>query len=371
MKLIDKYLYRTYLVPLFYCLTGFILFFVIFDLFNDLQDFVEAKTPLNLVVKYYLSRIPINLVFIAPISLLLAALYSLNTLAKNNELTAMRASGVSLYRLMVPLMICGFIASVSVAVINETAGPKAAYWTHQFLRSQKHKDKINVYSISDLAYMNHAQQRIWYVKTFNTKTFDMNEITIIERRPDGSEAAKIKAKKAQWLDGEWWFTDVTRQEYRPDGRPKGGPQALLQGKRQTVAMTELTEIPQDFLNLMKDARENPEQFSSKEWLGYINRHEQFSEKTIAMARTDFHSRIAMPWACLIVTLLGIPFGAQTARKGAMVGILLTLVLFFAFYVSLMLSQALGKGQYLTPWLAAWLPNFIFAGIGGVLIYRMR
>jgi LPS export ABC transporter permease LptG len=372
MKLIDKYLLKTFLAPLTYCLLAFVLIFTIIDLFDNMQDFVEAKTAIGLVARYYVFLIPSVLVYIIPVSLLLSVLYSLSTLTKNNELTAMRASGVSLYRLMLPFMATGLAASMLVAFVNESFGPWSAYWTNQFLRSEKNKDKFNIYLINDLPYRNPRANREWLIGHFNSQTYDMDNITIKQFRDDGSIALKITAEKGQWLDGEWWFTDVVRQEYMDNGRPKGGAVELNFGQKQrSIAMTDFDEEPLDFLQVLKDARENPEQFSSMELYDYIQRNSEFSKKVVARATTDFHSRIAMPWTCLIVTILGIPFGAQTGRKGALVGVLSSLLLFFSFYVFISVFQALGKGQYIPPWVAGWAPNLIFFAFGAIMVHRMR
>jgi hypothetical protein len=145
MKIIDRYLLRTFLVPFFYCLTAFMMMYVIFDLFDNLNDFVEGQTPLLLVVKYYLILFPSVLIRIVPISLLLAVLYSLSTLTKNNELTAMRASGISILRLMVPFLAVGFLFTVVVGIVHETVSPRAAYWCFNFVREQKRNDPAAVY----------------------------------------------------------------------------------------------------------------------------------------------------------------------------------------------------------------------------------
>ena len=372
MKLIDKYLLRTFLVPLFYCLTAFILVFVIFDLFNNMGDFVEAKTAVRLVAIYYVFLIPSYLIYIVPISLLLSTLYSLSSLTKNNELTAMRASGVSLLRLMLPFVSVGFLASLLVAGINETVGPRSAYWTDQFLRSEKHKNTYDANLATDLAYKNVDEHREWFIGSFHSQTFDMTNIRLTQQREDGSDEAKIWAKQGQWLDGEWWFTDVIKQEYLPNGRPKGGPVELNFGmKQKSAAMSDLTETPTDFINALKDARKNPEQFSSKELHDYIIRNKSFSPEVIARAKTDFYSRMAMPWTCLIVTLLGMPLGSQSGRKGAFVGIFLALVMFFCLYFFINIFLALGKGQHIPPYVAGWAPDVLFSVVGLVLLRRMR
>ena len=116
MKLIDKYLLRNLMVPLGYCLAAFALIYVVFDLFDNMSDFIDAKTPLASVLQFYSLLMPSVLIFIAPVSLFLAVLYSLSHLTKNNELTAMRSCGVSLLRLMTPMIAVGLIASVIVGV---------------------------------------------------------------------------------------------------------------------------------------------------------------------------------------------------------------------------------------------------------------
>jgi lipopolysaccharide export LptBFGC system permease protein LptF len=138
-----------------------------------------------------------------------------------------------------------------------------------------------------------------------------------------------------------------------------------------MEMSLFNEAPQDFINARKDVRENPEQFSSREYLEYLENYPSLSESTIARVKVDFHHRLAMPWTCFIVALLGIPFGAQTGRRGAFLGVLLTLGLFFGFYILINLGLAFGKKQLLVPWLAAWGPNLLFLLIGAVLIHRMR
>jgi lipopolysaccharide export system permease protein len=105
MKLIDKYLLKTFLAPLAYCLVAFVMVYVIYDLCSTTwATSWRARPPSALVLQYYLILMPSVLTRIVPISLLLAALYALSSLTKNNEITAMRACGISITRLMVPFI---------------------------------------------------------------------------------------------------------------------------------------------------------------------------------------------------------------------------------------------------------------------------
>ena len=360
MKLIDKYLLRNLMVPLGYCLTAFAMIYVIFDLFDNMSDFIDAKTPVLSVVKFYALLMPSVVIFIAPVSLFLAVLYSLSHLTKNNELTAMRSCGISLLRLMMPMIAVGLVASLVVGAINETVGPWSAYWTNQFVKLQKHKGELSVHVVSMLGLVNEVAGRDWIVEKFDNQTFEMSNVTLTLKREDGT-AERIQARQAHWLDGRWWFEELVTQNYDHDGNPMGPPQFELRKE-----MTDVEETPTDFLNEIKD----PEYLSAREILNFLKTH-RLSDDKIAQRQVDFHSRLAMPWTCLIVTLLGIPFGAQTGRKGAFIGIILALSLFFGLYVLVNVGVALGKKGAIDPWLAGWLPNIFFFCIGCVMVYRMR
>lgn len=362
MKIIDRYLLRTFLVPFFYCLTAFMMMYVIFDLFDNLNDFVEGQTPLLLVVKYYLILLPSVLIRIVPISLLLAVLYSLSTLTKNNELTAMRASGISILRLMVPFLSVGLLCTVIVGVVHETVSPRAAYWCFNFVREQKRNDPAAVYIKHDLAIKNQVTRRIWLIGEFDIRDYRMKQIEVIQQREDTSDAAKIRAKDAQWLDGRWWFRDVVEQTYDQEGNPMGPPRFAL-----TEEMEQLTEQPSLFLNEFKD----PEFLSSLELVDYLKTHKHREASALARIEADLHSRLSMPWTCFIVTLLGIPFGSQTGRKGAFLGVALSIGLFFGFYVLVNVGLGLAKSMIVPAVVGGWLPNLIFLCIGLVMVYRMR
>jgi lipopolysaccharide export system permease protein len=364
MKLIDKYLLRTLFVPLAYCLLSFILLYVVFDLFNHMGDFMEAQTPATQVIRFYIYLVPSVLFIIAPISLLLAVLYALSTLTKNNELTAMRASGISILRLMGPFIIVGLLSSLAVGVIYETIAPQSAYWTHVFLRSEKKKDDVSVHLASMLGFVNDPANRDWLIGEFDTRSAEMRNITVTQTRPDGTKE-QTQARQGNWLDGRWWFLEVVRQEYDHEGNPRGRVQ--FDARRE---MREFNETPADFLNEIKDPLENPDYVTSNEILKFIETH-RLSPEARARLMVNFHNRLAMPWTCLIVTLIGIPFGAQSGRKGAFIGILSAILLFFAFFFLMQVSTALGKKQVIEPILAAWLPNALFFSLSLILIHRMR
>ena len=364
MKILDRYLLRALLVPLSYCLSGFIMLYIVFDLFANLSDFIEGQTPLADVFLFYLVLIPSVIWIIMPISLLLAILYALWQLSRASEITAMRACGLSSPRIMRPIMLVGLVSTLAVGAINETLAPWAGYWTDQFLKLQQKKGAPSVYLVSPLAFKNEIGRRVWYISEFNKRTFEMRDVTLIQQRPDGSDDIKYQAARGAWLDGRWWFSEVAMQLYDDQSQPRGPATFTLQRE-----MTEVNEKPDNFLNEIKP----PEFLSSLEIITYISSHRQLSRDALAKCLTNFHNRLSMPWICLIVGFIGIPFGVKTGsrRGGALLAIVGALVLVFGFYVLSNIGVALGKQGHIVPWVAGWLPNFIFLGIGLTLTARMR
>ncbi len=363
MKIIDKHLLRSLLAPLAYCFSAFLLVFMVFDLFENLSHFVEAGTATFDIVRYYGLLLPSMLVYIAPISMLLAALYSLSRLTRHNEITALRACGISMVRIVMPFLAVGLVGSLFVALVHETVGPWSAFWSHQFIQEQRQQDApLSVYVAQNLAFRNEKEQRVWLISHFDTRTYDMSRVEVIEQTPEGLDRAKIRAGRARWLDGRWWFEDLIVQDYGPQGHPMGAPR--FERYRE---MRAYTETPQIFLKEVK----GPEHLSSRDLADFLRTRRNLSEAMRARVLVDYHFRLAMPWTCLVVMLMGIPFGTQSGRRGATLGIVLALSLFFAYYISLNFSMALGKKEWLWPWLAAWGPNVFFFTLGSVLVARMR
>ena len=381
MKLIDKYISRTMLHTLVYVYLAFIILFIVHDLFSTLPDFVDAEVPGLRILKYYLIKIPSVIVYITPITMLLTVLYSLYNMTHSNELTAMRASGISLYRLILPIIAMGFLGSIGVLTINETMAPKAAYWSHIFDKTMDHTkdkkarakekglspdeiedDEIDLFKGYGVPYRNQRAQRNWYIEEFDTRNFEMTGVTVTQERPNGFNEYKIVANRALWLDGTWWFTDLSVQKFSDKGHQLGFPELVRRRE-----MNDFDEKPLDFLKTMKD----PAFLSAMQLHTFLEDNQTLSEKREAQLRTDFHFKLGFPWACLIVTILGVPFGHTTARKGILLGIVICLALFFSYFFFINIMLAMGKFQRIPSWLAVWTPNIVYLFIGLILLKRMR
>jgi lipopolysaccharide export system permease protein len=348
------------LKPLLYLLLAFTLLFIVADLIDNASDFLNSGASPLMMVHYYALQLPSLVIFIVPICLLLATLYSLSMLTRHSEIVAMRASGVSIYRIVRPYMLMGFICFLFTAVVNEYTGPKFAYRAHQLLESQKHASD-DVY-FEQIPYRNPTAGHTWYIEKFDTRTFTMEGITLRKRREDGSDTAKITARKGRWLDGRWWFEDGSIQRFDQNNNLAGTAETF-----QTREMRNLPEIPEDFMGEAKDTAHQ----SSLELWKYIQTHQHLSPETLNSYEVDLHHKLTMPFICLIATIIGIPVGAHTGRKGALAGIMLAILMFFGFYGLQFSMEYLAKQMYLIPWVGAWSAVIAFYGIGSYMIWRMR
>jgi lipopolysaccharide export LptBFGC system permease protein LptF len=203
---------------------------------------------------------------------------------------------------------------------------------------------------------------MWMITVFDTQTYEMFNVELVELNARGLDLRKITAERATWTDGRWWLENAAIQNYDEYGSLRGVPQ-----KRPHMELEFATEKPDDFLNVVKDSK----YLSAREILHFRKAHPAMSDEAANRLAVDFHSRLASPWSILVVTLLGISFGNQTARKGALMGMMLAISLFFGFYVLTHFAMWAGKGGWLPAWLAGWGPNGAFTALGIALLARMR
>ena len=274
----------------------------------------------------------------------------------------MRACGVSIYRAVRPIALCGLAGSLAVAAVYEGLGPASAEWTRQFLRQERSPDE-DVWVMTNVRYLNEWDDRVWEVEKLDTRSLELRQVRLVQIRDARSDVWRMRAVRAEWRDGLWVFHDGERI-------PVDEQNAAIRAEAErfeTLEIDDLSETPHDILRASRD----PEWLSSRDLYLYIRSRHHPSRRELADHWVTFHHRLAIPWSVLIVTLIGIPFGVQTGRKGALTGVLLCLGLFFAFFTLINFGLALGKGGQIPPFLAGWLPNLVFATVAGFMLHRMR
>jgi lipopolysaccharide export system permease protein len=373
MRLLDRYLLRELLVPLGYCLGGFLVFWVFFDLLSELDEFQQrGLLPVD-VAQYYLVKLPELLVTITPVGLLLALLYALTHHARHQELTAMRAAGVSLWRLAAPYLLVGWTFSVGLFALNEFVAPDGNE-AAQLILGRRQADGAAAADRQwrrNLAFYNERDRRVWNIGAYHLNSGQMLAPNLEWVQPDGSRR-RLFAERALYTNRVWVFYGAKQLLYlaQTNFLP-------LRSETNELALAELTETPAQIKSEIKFSELNNyraakrPRLSLKEILDYRRLHPHLNRRNQFKLETQFHGRLAEPWQCLVAVLIAIPFGAPSGRRNVLVGVASSIFIGFAYFVLLRVGLASGTGGYLPPWLAAWLPNAVFAAAGVFLTMRVR
>jgi lipopolysaccharide export system permease protein len=371
MRLLDRYLLRELLIPLGYCLSGFLIFWISSDLFAMLDDFQEKKMLVRDVVEYYLVTTPEFLVLVLPIALLLALLYCLTNHARHHELTAIRAAGVSLWRLCLAYLAVGFAFTIVHFALNELWVPKSMEAAARIMERRTLKpgsaDKRNI--LDKIFVRNGRDERIWHIGSYHLETHNMTNVLVEWRLPDGSRH-ELYAQRGERIDKVWTFYNVLKLTYAPDA-----PYPTNRESISTMAIPEFSETPEQiksevkFSNRSKSGRDT--ELTITEILDYLRLHPHPTRSDERRLYTQLHGRLAAPWTCLVVVLIAIPFAAGSGRRNVFVGVASSISICFIYFILLRLGLALGSGGYVPPWLAAWFPNISFTLAGLWLTARVR
>jgi lipopolysaccharide export system permease protein len=369
VRLLDRYLLRELLVPFAYCLGGFLIFYVAFDLIFEINRFQEGHLFFLDVVEYYIVTLPEILSDqVIPVSLLLACLYALTNHSRYNELTAMRAAGVGLWRLSLPYLAVGIIGGLAVFALNELWVPRAADTSKGILERRKNPGQDRNWT-GRLDFHNEGDRRHWNITHFNRSTSEMAGPTVTWETPDGS-THMVFAKRAIYTNDLWRFYYVERWDRAVGDAAIQSSNAFLDIPFSETPVSIRTEIKVSALT-PTEAAKGP-QLSIRELHTYFRWHPHLDrEKRWPSLMTQLQGRIAAPFTCLAVVLIALPFGARSGRHNVFVGVAGSIFICFAYFILQRVSIGLGVGGYLPPVLAAWLPNILFGGAGIVLMSRVR
>ncbi|MEO5719402.1 MAG: LptF/LptG family permease, partial [Chthoniobacterales bacterium] len=163
MRLLDRYILRNFLQPYVYCIFGFLAIWLIFDISDNSSTIFDERAPLALVLWFYWTQIPQVLVVLLPVSLLLALLFSLGRMSRANEIVSMLTSGVSVPRLLLPLLLMGLLTTAAAFALNHTLAAHAEGARKKFLEQVLSKNGPREVIVSGQVFRNRTDHRTWYI----------------------------------------------------------------------------------------------------------------------------------------------------------------------------------------------------------------
>lgn len=353
MRILDRYILKSIISIFLSCIFIFLFLYVVIDLLSNLDEVLKHQATLMLLVRYYLSYLPIMFVQVAPFACLLSTVYTFAKLNHNNEIIAMRSSGLSIFAIARNGLIFGFLISLAVFWVNDRFVPVSLV-ENQKLKIQieegltKGKPKKNE-SINNLTLYG-LKNRLFFISRFSPVEKTMEGITLLEQDENQNLTKKIIATKGVYQAGLWKFYQCITYKFDQNGQVIDEPGYLEE------EIMSIPETPADLASL----RQKPEQMNIRQMQDYIWMLSKSGATTVIRnLKVDLYQRFTSPFTSIIIILLGIPFSLLMRKRATgMSSIGVSIIVGFLYYVLDAICLAIGKSGLIFPVLAASLSHLI-------------
>jgi len=351
-NILDRYIIRKYLFIAGLALSSCVAIAVIVTFFDKIGTFNEHGKPFSMLLLYIAYRVPEFVHFGLPVTALMSALLTIGLLTKTNEITAMKANGISIYRALLPIVVMSVIVGGLSFAMQEKVYPRA-----NKLAEETWNRIIDLspqsYSFENRRWVaNKTADRFYHYSYFDPKTSRFNMLAIYDLDlASWSLTRRGYAERATLDTAGFHFEDGWIRELGPNGQ-------YIYRKTLDVPLDEEKSL---FLREWKA----PDQMNASELRRYIGDVQALGYETLR-DRVSLAAKAAFPFTALIMTFLGLPFAFSMGKRGTLVGIGIAIAIAMIYWVSIGIFISLGKVGFLSVFLAAWGPNMIF-GLGGTYL----
>lgn len=359
MKILDRYLIKQFLQSILFGLLAFTLIFVIIDMMENLDDFIDQNVQYSIIFQYYAVFIPEIIRLMIPVAVLLSSLFTAGKMSNLNELTAMKSSGISLYRFIAPFLVVSFFISIFTVYFGGYIVPMAN--KHKVYIEQNYMKKNLVYLGGNLFFQD-SKTRLVTINYFDPVTNQANQVSIENFNP--ADRTKITSR----IDAQRMVYDSAKADWM-----------VYSGIERKL--TDSSETAEKFLvKELKDLNFRPEDLTKKQRKPEEMTLTELSDYADEMLRTgndptpiriEYQSRLAFAFSSMIVVLFGLPLTTNKRRGGVALQFGINLMITFVYLVFMKISQAFGKNGVLDPFITAWLANFIFLIAAAINIIRVQ
>lgn len=366
MKIVEKYLWRSVLFPLFFVIAALFTLWLTFDIFDKIGRLIEKGPPAWLLAKYFLVQLPDLAQSILPVGVLFATLYVLAYFSRHRESVALLAAGMSPLILARPFLICSAGMSLVLYFLSFSLSPTAQA-NREKVKRQIKKEEVSQNNLGQVVYRapklpGKTTSTIWYIGRLDLNAQTLQNVEILFRtEPDSRDLAKVFAVSGEYRNGVWHLQNARRIEYGAEiGLETAGailPELQLPELTQPPAMLAARLVPPDVLPWPEVAR-------------LAGDTARLNQRLRAPYSTENWHRWMYPLACPLLCLFGIAFGMTDARRNVAATVFSSVFVLFAFLVVTRLCVALGQGNRISPFLAGTLPIFVF-GLAGLYLFAEK
>ncbi len=356
MKILDRYLAWEVLSPFLLGIAGFVLVMTVDLLFTFVDLIINKGIPLGEVAKLLVFKLPSIMVMTFPVATLFGIAMCLGRLSNDHELAALRTSGVSFFRIALPILIISFFISVLSFITNEKIVPYANHVSENIIRTIIMKQPLP--EIKENLFFKDPYNRYFYIEKMDAKTKTLENVMIYELE-SGKLPRVMTARTATLNKLVLRLNNGLIHNFDEDGH-------LAYEAKFSNMIVNLNEDPLTMSDIRTsqemDSRELSSEISSLSKVG----------GSVNSLKTDLFMKYSVPLTPLIFALIGIPLSIPGLKSGRTWGIILTIVVMFTFYVFASVFRSLGRGGLMPPLLAAWFPQLLFGTMGlGLLAYERK
>jgi lipopolysaccharide export system permease protein len=358
MKILDKYIFFSFISIFLFCTVFLYVLFVIGDIFGFLDEILRAGIGINALGAFYFYMMPFVITQIAPISCLLSSAFLLGNLNRHNEITALKASGVSLFKIIRPMLISACVIGVFIFILNDKVVPGSMRMANK-IRYEKlevgKRGKSQPIVMRNVAIYGQGN-RIMFAKKFNVTANILEDVIIHTHDKSQNVISKLSLKTMLWEGGTWIGKQVVIYNIDTEGQFIGNPK-IYEEKEISIK-----ETPVDFIN----NQWQPQFMGYMQLKKYLEVFLAGSKLASRRFTVDLYYKLSFPFSCLVMILIAAPFTIVTSRGKALLGMARGILIALTYIPIVAIGMALGKGGVLPPILAAWSANIIL-GLTGLYL----
>lgn len=359
MKLLDRYVLQNFLRAYLYCIAAFVSIWLIFDISDNVSLFLEVRASVLLVAQYYLLQVPQILVILLPVALMLGLLFSLGRMSRTNEIVSMLTAGVSVPRMLLPLILMGGVTAAVSGALNHTLAPHAEASRKIYFDAMRTHARDRG-TLTAQIFRNRTENRTWFIKQLREGDTVFDTVQVLQQDEQDHIVQNYMITRALYHeDRKAWELQLVRiMSYDKAGNITG------EENHESLLKTDWSETP----FRLASSNMRAEFMSLPELRDYLHYNADFPPSLLAPFATHFHYRLALPWTCLVVVVIAAPLAIGFSRASVLTSVAAAIGLVFSMNFLTHLFLALGEGSRIPPWAAAWTPNLLFAAVGLLLLY---
>jgi lipopolysaccharide export system permease protein len=358
MKILDRYILKEFFLYLVMIMGLFITLFIIIDFFERLKLFLSNDASIAQMTGFIIFQIPMIISLTLPVAVLIATLITLSTLSRNSEITAMKANGISIYRIVFPIFLCSLALSLLLFFFSESITPlanqKADYIKYVEIKKQKSLGSIKL-------------EQVWYRSRNSIYNFNLYDpqrnmiqgVSLFYLTPDFWPKQQIFSDKVFWQGGKWVGYNVQVVTMSADGLP-----SVTKHERLTMP---IREVPADF-EAVQVAPDKMGYFVLRKFISKLKTDGADASSYLV----DLHAKVAFAFVTMILTVIGVIFSVHAERSGGTVrSIGIGIAIGFSYWIVHAFAVSFGRSGTLHPIVAAWTANGLFVIAALFLSRRIR